>query len=235
MSFFFASMVVEFQNCEVHIVKVRFICLSFVLLLSSAAFCQDKVPTLKDLSAEFMLRGYFYAGSTIVDKNALGGFGGSSNVPKPIEMGDMFPSPGISLAAFPNEETPFAKEYKGFKVRLANTSDEPVSFSASDSRLYIIQEAKDGNGNWNPIEYLPSSWCGNSYHSVFLGPNQYWEFAAPKFAGSIKTKLRFRLQIVKGKSLDFVYSNEFDGFINPKQFTVEQGHKPTSIMDPYNN
>ena len=30
-------------------------------------------------------------------------------------------------------------------------------------------------------------------------------------------------------------SNEFEGSVNEEQFTVKQGHTPTSIMDPYND
>jgi len=78
-------------------------------------------------------------------------------------------------------------------VFLVNTTKEQVTFSASDSRLYIVQEALDRDSKWKPIEYLPSSWCGNSYHHVFLGANEYWEFAAARYTGEFKTRLRFRL------------------------------------------
>ena len=92
------------------------------------------------------------------------------------------------------------------------------------------------NAQRKPIEYLPSSWCGNSYHTVFLGPKQYWEFAAPRYNGKIKTRLRIRLEWQKSQFQKLtIYSNEFDGSVNAKQFTVQQGHQPTNIMDPYNN
>jgi hypothetical protein len=94
----------------------------------------------------------------------------------------------------------------------------------------------DLDGKWKPVEYLPSSWCGNSYHSVFLGPNEFWEFAAAKLNGTIKTKLRFRLQMSSDKQkAGHIYSNEFDGSINPKQFTVQKDYTPAGLMDPYNN
>lgn len=31
-----------------------------------------------------------------------------------------------------------------------------------------------------------------------------------------------------------LYSNEFEGSINPEQFTEKEGHNPTDLMDPYN-
>ena len=67
---------------------------------------------------------------------------------------------------------------------------------------------------------------------MFLGPREYWEFTAPRYSGSIESKLRFALRLDDGET---IYSNEFDGSINPEQFTVQQGHTPTDIMDPYVN
>ena len=55
-----------------------------------------------------MMRGYFFAGSKIVDKQALGGFGTSQNFPKAITP-DMNVPPGeISLIAEPDESRPEA-------------------------------------------------------------------------------------------------------------------------------
>lgn len=99
-----------------------------------------------------------------------------------------------------------------------------------------MQEAIDIDGQWKPVEYLPLSWCGNSYHMVFPDPKQYWEFAAARYTGKFKTRLRFRLQWQKSDTQKLtVYSNEFDGSVNAKQFTVKQEHTPGSIMDPYDN
>jgi len=209
--------------------------LPIFLLLPAAVFAQKQAAQLKDLNVNFMLRGYFYAGSRIVDKNALGGFGPSENFPKSVDTIMNFPAGQVSLIALPDEETTFYKEFKGMKVIVANTTAEEKGFSASDSRLYIVQEALDTDGKWKPVEYLPSSWCGNSYHTVFLGPNEYWEFAAAKFHGRQKTRLRFRLDGSGDEGKTPIYSNEFDGSINPKQFTVQKPYTPAGIMDPYSN
>ncbi|HYG80453.1 MAG TPA: hypothetical protein VD861_08705 [Pyrinomonadaceae bacterium] len=206
--------------------------------LSVSALGQESRPRgpLEDLNVDFMMRGYFCVGSKVADTQALGGFGPSDNFPKAVEPG-MSVSPGvISLIAKPDEEVAFGGKYRGMKVLLVNATQEDVAFAASDSRLYIVQEALDRDGKWKPVEYLPSSWCGNSYHSVFLGANQYWEFAAARYTGRFKTRLRFRLDEQKSETETVtIYSNEFEGGVNPKQFTVKQGHKPTGIMDPYDN
>ena len=199
---------------------------------------QDKHAhgSVKDLNVDFMMRGYFCAGSKIEDKQAFGGFGRSENFPKPIAPKMNFRRDVVSLIAMPAEAAVFAQKYKGMKVVLVNATNGTVGFPASDSRLYIVQEALDQQGAWKPIEYIPSSWCGNSYHTVFLGPNEYWEFAAARYTGKFKTSLRFRLDGQKSGTENItIYSNEFEGSVNARQFTTQQGHNPTSIMDPYNN
>ena len=213
----------------------------FTLLLvafSVFSFGQEKLSRklLEDLNVDFMLRGYFYAGSKVEDKKAFGGFGTSQNFSKAIDPNMSVRQGEISLIALPDKETVFAEKYKGMKLLLVNATNEQAAFSASDSRLDIVQEALDRDGKWKPVEYLPSSWCGNSFHRVFLGANEYWEFAAARFTGSFKTKMRFRLEEQKSKTEKMIiYSNEFEGSVNAKQFTVQQGYKPAGMMDPYDN
>lgn len=188
---------------------------------------------LKELNIKFMLRGYFYAGSNIEDTTAPGGFGGSSNKPKLMvnETAQLDDLKDISLFVDTNMHTNFADGYKGYKLFLVNKSGNTISLQASDSRLYITAEVYWG-GTWQPIEYLPSSWCGNSYHLVFLGNNEYWEFDIPKYHGNRKTKLRYKLS--RGKE-GIIYSNEIITYFNKQQLTIKQGHKPRGIMDPYND
>ena len=85
-------------------------------------------------------------------------------------------------------------------------------------------------GEWQAIEYLPGSWCGNSYHSVYLKPKHYWSFVAPRYSGSIQTELRFKLQLSPEQIL---YSETYVGGVQPEQFELKQGHQPTNLMDPY--
>jgi hypothetical protein len=215
---------------------MKSICFSFALLLFTAAGLAQS-QRLQDINVNFMLRGYFFAGSRIADNNALGGFGSSDNLPKPIDSSVSIPDGDISVIAYPDQVVAFGSKYRGVRVILANTTDEKVALSASDSRLYMVQEAIDIDGKWKPVEYLPSSWCGNSYHTVFLPSHEYWEFAAAHYTGKRPTKFRIKLSITDpaDQKTTTILSNEFEGSVNPKQFTVQQGHEPKSIMDPYNN
>ena len=188
--------------------KAHHVTIFALLTLYSISFGND----LKPFEPKSMVRGYCYAGSRNDDK-ALGGYGPSDNTPKKITDNISGTAGKVNLIAMPTESVAFAKEYRGFRLLLVNRTGAEASFAASDSRLTIICEAQDDAGEWKPIEDLPSSFCGNSHHNVFLPSGHYWEFTAPLYSGSHKTKLRFQL---KGK--EPIYSNVFDGSINPAQF-----------------
>jgi hypothetical protein len=186
--------------------------------------------TKKYLNIDYMLRGYIFASSAIADTSAPGGFGDSDNVPKNIDHSIKFKNSGFFLIVDTTAQTIFAKEYYSLKLYIVNKSDSLVSLEASDSRLHVIAEAFIDK-KWQPIEYLPGSFCGNSYHTVYLKPNQYWEFLIPQYKGEIKTTIRYKLSLDNNK---FLYSNKFSASINRKQLTNKQGYNPNGIMDPYN-
>ncbi len=184
---------------------------------------------LRILDSKVMLRSYFSAGSKMKGPDALGGFASSDNFPR-SGLGFDVEGGGVQLRALTEDVVPFREEYEGFRVVLLNRTHTVQGFQASDSRLSLIREAKQQDGKWRPIEYLSNSWCGNSYHRVFLKRNDYWEFVAPRYAGTVPVRMRFLLRMEDGKA---VYSNEFDGWINPTQYTDLEEHNPTGIMDPY--
>jgi len=113
---------------------------------------------------------------------------------------------------------------------LANTTSKSHVFEVSDSRLYIVQEALDPQGQWRPIESLSKSTCGNSYYQISLESGEFWSFQPNRYTGTYKTKLRFRLienlegtirtHEEKKPSMINHFSNEFDGSINLEQFNV---------------
>jgi hypothetical protein len=157
-------------------------------------------------------RGWYCAGSKLKDEKALGGFGPCDNFPK--KCANDFPGTAgrLSFIAYPGEIVDFANR-KALLLRLVNRTEKVTDFAACDSRLYIVQEAVDSKGLWRALERFPETDCGDSFHRVFLEPEEYWEFYALPRQGSFKTKLRFRLEpggeagIAQGGGT--VYSNEF--------------------------
>lgn len=185
----------------------------------------------QDLNIDFMLRAKIHAKSSIKDSMAFGGFGSSDNLPEKINDNLKFSESGLFLKIDTTKIIIIDGKFSGYNFYIGNKSDTIVKLGASDSRLSIIAEVFYEN-KWQPIEYLPSSGCGNSYHSVYLKQNEYWVFNIPKFSGKIKTKMRYQLFIGKDK---FIYSNEILTSFNKKQLTNKEGHQPNGLMDSYND
>lgn len=129
------------------------------------------------------------------------------------------------------------QNYAYYSFQVANTTKDTVYFDAEDSRLPIILEAKNAKGEWVQVQDYPHSWCGNSYHKLQLAPTEGWSFKVPLYQGVIKTKFRLALEIAKpeGKKTKskIVYSNEYEGSINPAQFWRLAEKFSTNIMSPY--
>jgi hypothetical protein len=173
-----------------------------------------------------LTRGHYHVHSQRVDKDALGGFGKSTNEAHLVRQPRQA---ALYLLAEPDVVLPLGKA-SGMRLQLVNGTDNELSFGASDSLLHIVQQAKDTDGHWREIEYFPQSWCGNSYHTVYLKPDHAWQFAVPRYRGPQPATLRFALQLDDGTTL---YSNEFAGSIHPEQFSVKVERRAEGIMDPY--
>jgi hypothetical protein len=157
--------------------------------------------------------GRYYAGSRVKDENALGGFGSSNNFPKKCVNGFPGEEGKLSLIVYPDEIIELDKS-QAMPLRLVNRTNKTVGFLACDSRLYLVLEAFWQGGRWIALEKFPETFCGNSFHHVFLEANEYWEFCLPRHAGWNKTKLRFRLE-PRGEQGGVLYSNVFEGNIEP--------------------
>ncbi len=193
----------------------------FSLALSS--YAED----LKILKVNKMMPARCYAGSR-VDKQALGGFGPCDNMPRRLDGSSSFSPNTVSLVAIPTNSVA-VDEYDGFRLLLVNRTKDEVAFNAEDSRLPIFREALDEKGKWNPIEYIPDSFCGNSAHRVFLPADHFWEFLVPRYQGTFKTRMRFVFQKSEDQSL---YSDEFEGTINLSQFKRDEGKSAPVKPDP---
>ncbi len=194
---------------------------------------------LKNMNIDYMNRGYFYAASAPHKKGASRENG---NYPVPLTI--KLPSGKLSLIVYPDTKKDFYNKYKGCKMVVANTTGKKIDFHAQDGRLYMKVQALNNSGEWQDIEYLPSSWCGNSYHTVTLDNKEQWTFSVPVYEGEFKTKLRVELAFVdpadenpsdRRKKDLFIYSNEFEGSINPGQFWRKPDYFPNGLMDPYND
>lgn len=101
------------------------------------------------------------------------------------------------------------------QIWIINNSKDTVSLQMQDWLYFCILEAKSKQGQWHPIEYCPSSSCGNSYYFKYFPPKTSNSFVTQlPNRGNYKTKLRYKLLGDK----TFYYSNEFEGSINYCEF-----------------
>ncbi|MEA3207831.1 MAG: hypothetical protein QOE70_888 [Chthoniobacter sp.] len=139
---------------------------------------------------------------------------------EPVEMPAPAAAGQLTLLTFPDEllrlDSPeYSVHLELFPLYISNGTKEAISLPSCDTWLYLVEEAKDADGKWRPIDPRPSSSCGNSYYNVTLPAESAWRLICFKHSGDFRTKLRFRLD---GKTP--IYSNEFEGTIDRDQFNL---------------
>lgn len=108
-----------------------------------------------------------------------------------------------------------------YSIYILNRTTDSLVISKQDWSLYLIQEAKDKNGEWKPIEYWQYASCGNSYLSNKLEPNGILKTESIAYNGNFKTEIRFKLLNEK----KIYYSNYIIGRINESQFKIPKDIK----------
>lgn len=119
---------------------------------------------------------------------------------------------------------------KGYPVYIVNLTNKTIRVEEQDGRLMIIQEAKDKNGNWRPIEFWQYSSCGNSYGGVALKPNSYIFTKIVVFRGEFETTLRLKML----NDTIVYYSEPFKGSINLTQLDtalIKQNVSPQNFFN----
>lgn len=109
-------------------------------------------------------------------------------------------------------------------VFIYNSSRDTASIELQDGIIFMLQEAKDENGVWKPIEYWRYSTCGNSYKAQGLLPGDLVIAKVFKYGGKFETDMRIKMR----SGDETFYSAPFKGSINKSQF-----ERPSGIRDNY--
>jgi len=176
-------------------------------------------------NVSFIMGGSCTAASGAAEENVSGGWATSSNIPSELKK-ECNSKETLKLRLTTDEKIGKRLKKCLLTLQLQNCSEDSVQFSAQDSRLNIVLQAKNENGEWKDIEGLRSSWCGNSYHSVTLPPSSLWNFVVRKYEGRFKTKIRAKMY--QGKEI--IYSNNIDASVNPGQFYIRVGRETKELM-----
>ena len=104
----------------------------------------------------------------------------------------------------------------GYRTILANRSGHAITFTTYDNALYMQMQAKTNTGNWQDIQGAGHG-CANGFQEMTLRSGHYLQLTCPVYSGVIWTKLRLRFTYISYGESHTIYSNEFDGSINPGQ------------------
>lgn len=178
---------VGFNNKKTNIVKLKIGILIFFLCQIVQAQQSKMTENRNTYNSDFI------ASSTLKEK-----FNANGNSTNEFEL----------IAQFNTDEKT--------SVFVKNNSKDSISLSHQDYSLYLLQEAKDENGLWQPIEYWESSSCGNSFGQIRIAPYGIIETNSERYHGDFKTTIRFKLSV----NNKLYYSNELSGNINKKQFIL---------------
>ncbi len=206
-----------------------------VLLCAALLASGQETSKLNKVDIDYMMRGYFYASSKGPSElNGLGGWGGSSNGARSFTP----PAGGSGLRILVDTTAVVAVDgkFRGQRVVVRNNGPDTLYFPAQDSRLYMKTQALRAD-SFADIEYLPSSWCGNSYHTLFLAPGEQWEFIMPRYEGARTTRSRIELTYNttsdERKKARVAYSHTFPIGVNEEQFSNKVEYCRGGLMDPY--
>lgn len=114
--------------------------------------------------------------------------------------------------------TYYADSNSYYPVYLVNETKSIKLLHGKDQHLFALQEAKDSNGTWRPIEMRVPDFCGNGRWALKIHPNEFAAFAMPKYTGNYETDMRVRLK--NGDNV--LISNAFRGKINYNQFHLKE-------------
>lgn len=190
------------------------------------------------LNIDYMNRGYFFASMFLDPSDRNGGWWESANFYRSLDSAQFsYTSDQFTIFLDTTENVECESGVQGYRAYVVNDRNDSIRFPAEDSRIEMKLQATDNAGAWRDIEYLPGSWCGNSYHTLFLPPQHYWQFEIPEYEGVQQTRIRAELTYynyeIEGWEEKEVYSNEINGSINPAQFWRKREYVSNGIMDPY--
>jgi hypothetical protein len=196
------------------------------LLLAAAVMRGDdgnsgkEKSELRPLNVKTVVQSLYEVGNRNPDPQQRRDYRSSQNLPQTLTEKQAIGEPGKLSLVVETEERMVDQGFEGFRLRIVNRSAARVTLPAIDSCLYLVQEARNEKGEWLALQRTTPATgprdCAVGSHRVFLEPGEYWNVAAPRFEGTFRTKLRFRLNTTRDRG-SFVYSGEFDGSVNQEQ------------------
>jgi len=137
---------------------------------------------------------------------------------------DSLPSDGLQVipdyeVSVPVNWTTNSRNGIYYPVFVVNETHSDKLFTPRDRYIAAIQEAKDRNGKWHPIESKKFDFVGKGRWALIIHPQEYAVFITSKFKGPFKTLMRIRLRT---GGVTYI-SKAFEGSIDERQFRLKPG------------
>lgn len=136
----------------------------------------------------------------------------------------------LELCISTNNQNHDIKNVRGYPVYIVNSTDSNIVVNNMGYNLKIIQEAKDSNNKWRPIEHFDFLNCDFCFNTPFiLEPKHYIVTKIYKYTGNYRTMVRLKFR--NGNTI--VYSNPFYGNINIEQFEFFKNPTKEQLIELY--
>ena len=170
------------------------------------------------------LNGFLYKSLTPPDEKKIVSSGLINNkIPNNFQISES----AKIVSKYFNEISDLSYDYINcYPLLIYNNDLKPAYFK----EIKMIQQAKDTDGKWKPIEFFqatPTCIVTNTF--LKFNPNKYQALGVIKYNGNFKTKLRVKVKI----NNEIYYSNEFCGIINRSQFNKEYALKYIRFMTSF--
>ncbi len=137
-------------------------------------------------------------------------------------LNDNYATDGLQIFTNYNSNIRYKRnnEYKiYFPAFIVNETSNTKTLFGVSNKIDAIQEAKDSQGIWYPIESNTYGYgCGNVYYwGLNIKPGEFLVFLMPKYEGKFETKMRLRFG-----NTGIIVSNAYNGKINYNQFSIKR-------------
>jgi hypothetical protein len=180
-----------------------------------------------NLNTAIMNPAYFYVCNPVSDNYTVKD---TRPIVDTLSIPVTFPANAITVMVKPEINDTMYGNMHAYAVFVGNTTNQKMGCYLDQCRLKMNVQALNPTGEWQDVEYFPKKEFIGESHSYNLGElpaNTFWTFKTPVYEGAIKTKLRIALAYIDqtdssyntyGKPEITIYSNEYEGSVNPGQF-----------------
>lgn len=122
----------------------------------------------------------------------------------------------IQFIATASRESGNWRYVQAIPVFVFNPTNDTIPLEHRNRKIKMIQEAKNENGDWRPLEFCVEASGAERYETTALLPNEMALIHVLRYDGDFVTDVRLKFKI--GRQV--VYSNTYKAMIYKSQFEI---------------